>query len=130
MKSAAHRVILDRGFDRSLAIVLDAFLHEGFTVEPTIAGDLHRAGGPGQARRYASFDAGLAELNFCAGTSAHPALLGCRVSIFEMTWACTLVTMEEPVAHYPLLAALVPRITHRIDAAVRSLEADASVNAA
>jgi hypothetical protein len=125
-----RRLILDRGFDRALDVVLDAFLREGFKVNPTGAGNLHRPGGPGHARRYAMFDAGLPELNFCAEKPGPPVLLGCRVTMFELTGSCTLVTVEEPVAHYPMLAALVPRINQRIAHAMRLLVQVGTLNAA
>jgi hypothetical protein len=121
MNLEERRVILDRGFDRALQVVLDAFLREGFTVNPTGAGDLHRPGRAGHARRYAMFEAGLPELNFCRGTAGPQGFLGCRVSMFELAGSCTLVTIEEPVAHYPLLAGLVPRIAERIGRATEIL---------
>jgi hypothetical protein len=132
MNLEERRVILDRGFDRALEVVLDVFLREGFTVTPTGAGDLHRPGRAGHARRYATLDAGLPELNFCRATPGPQALLRCRVSMFELAGSCTLVTIEEPVAHYPLLAGLVPRIAERIGHAMdrlRRLERLDSVDA-
>ncbi len=42
MFSADRRLVLDRGFDRAVEIVLSAFLSEGFAVEPVDGGDLHQ----------------------------------------------------------------------------------------
>jgi hypothetical protein len=123
MKSEERRVILDRSFDAALGVVLDAFAREGFAITIRDAGDVHRPGTPGHTRRYAAFEAALPELTFGTTTRLAPAVLGCRVSMFELTWACTLVTAEEPVAHYPVLAALVPRISERIGHAIQRLRA-------
>jgi hypothetical protein len=115
MNGEERRLILDRGFDRTVDTVLDAFLQEGFRMNPVGAGDLRRPETSPRTRRYAMLDAVLPELTFReAASSEPPAVLGCRISIFELTTACTLVTIERPVVRYPMLAALVPRVTERV----------------
>jgi hypothetical protein len=42
MVTGERRLILDRSFDRAIDTVLDAFLHAGFAIRTTGAGDLHR----------------------------------------------------------------------------------------
>ena len=57
-------------------------------------------------------------------------LLGCRVSVFELTGSCTLVTIESPVVNYPALSGLVPRVTERLTRVVHTLLAAGNLNAA
>jgi hypothetical protein len=122
MNHEERRLILDRGFDRAVETVLDAFLREGFCINPVGAGDLHRPQSPGHARRYAMVDAALPELVFGSKSAPEPpALLGCRVSLFELTASCTLVTVERPIGRYPVLTTLVPRVAERIERAIRTL---------
>jgi hypothetical protein len=122
MNNEERRLILDRGFERTLETVLDAFLREGFCINPIGAGDLHRPESPGHAKRYAMCDAALPELVFRSKFATDPpALFGCRVSIFELTASCTLVTIERPIERYPVLTTLVPRVAERIERAVRTL---------
>jgi len=122
MNTDERRLILDRGFERALETVLDAFLSEGFAINPVGAGDLHRPNSPGHERRYAMLDASLPELEFRpADEAAAPAVLGCRVSIFQLTGSCTLVTVENPIVRYPVLAALVPRVAERVERVLRAL---------
>ena len=103
-----RRLILDRDFDRALGAVIDAFLEQRFTVTPVDAGDLHRAGAPGLPLRYALLRATLPGME----------TLDCRVSIFEMTGPCTLVTVEDPFARQPYLAVLMPRVVARVNDAI------------
>jgi hypothetical protein len=89
-----ERIILDRGFERALKTVLDAFTCEGFTISPGEAGDLHRPDGVDGRRRYALLDATLIDSALaaaCASPGAPP--LKCQVSMFELARACTLVTI-------------------------------------
>jgi len=121
MSTEDRRLVLDQGFDRAVETVLDAFLSEGFTVTPIDGGDLHQrcvADGP---LRYALLEASLPELSFvpCRRAAGLPAILGWRISLFELTGACTLVTASHPLTRYPLLASLVPRLSDRIDGALR-----------
>jgi hypothetical protein len=131
MNIEERRIILDRGFDRALNTVLDAFLQERFAITPTGAGDVHRPGNPGQSRRYALLDAAIPELDFGAhGTEASAPLLDCHVSIFELTGSCTLITVDSPVIHSPGLAKLVPRVADRISRVIHALLAVGNLNAA
>ena len=121
-----RRLILGRGFERAMETVLDAFLHEGFTVTPIDAGDLHHRShhrtDPGCSLRYALLEATLPELKapavvgVMAGKSPPPA---CRVSVFELNGACTLVTAENALVRYPLLEPLARGATDRMADALR-----------
>jgi hypothetical protein len=131
MNIEERRIILDRGFDRALNTVLDAFLQERFTITPTGAGDVHRPGSPGRSRRYAIFEATIPDVEFSA-QDATPSCQprGCHVSIFELTGSCTLVTVESPDIHYPVLTTLVTRVSDRISRVVHTLLAAGNLNAA
>jgi hypothetical protein len=130
MNIEERRVILDRGFDRALNTVLDAFLQERFAITPTGAGDVHRPGSPGQSRRYALLDATSPELELSVHESTASMPPACHVSIFELSGSCTLVTVESPVVHYPALAKLVTRVSDRISRVVHTLLAAGNLNAA
>src|SRR4030095_8713916 len=101
MEPEERQVILDRGFDRAMETVLRAFLEEGFALNPVGAGDLHRRDGPGHARRYAMLDAAPPEVaSRSSGASQAAASFTCRVTMFELTGSCTLVTVENPIVRY------------------------------
>jgi hypothetical protein len=122
MNPEERRLILDRGFERALIAVLDAFLQEGFLLNPIGSGDLHRPDSRGHARRYAILDAALPELVFRPkDTSDPPAVFRCRVSMYELTASCTLVTIENPIVRYPMLATLVPRLSERVGQVTQTL---------
>jgi hypothetical protein len=111
-----RRLILDRSFDASLDAVLAALVREGFAVNPLAAGDLHRPGYPGRMRRYASLEALLPEFALRTPVVGETTSeCGCRVSIFELTVSCTLVTVEPPVAAHTASSALLPRVADRIE---------------
>jgi hypothetical protein len=131
MNIEERRIILDRGFDRALSTVLDAFLHERFEITPTGAGDVHRPGSPGRSRRYAILDATIPELE-CGPRDRNAAALGlaCHVSVFELDGSCTLVTVGTPVAPYPVVEKLVARVSDRISRVVHELLAAGNLNAA
>jgi hypothetical protein len=120
MATADRRLVLDQGFDRAVETVLDALLTEGFTIEPVDGGDLHPRCDTAPLR-YALLVATLPELSFAPGrcTGGLPAILSCRVSLFELNGSCTLVTASNPMARYPLLASLVPRLSDRLGGALR-----------
>lgn len=120
ISTSDRRLVLDRGFDGAVEAVLDAFLAEGFTVEPADGGDLHQRCSTAPLR-YALLVATLPELSFAPGPGLGglPAILSCRISLFELTATCTLVTVSNPMARYPLLASLVPRLTDRLVGAMR-----------
>ena len=122
MNTEERRLILERSFERTLETVLDAFLSEGFTINPVGAGDLHRPNSPGNERRYAMLNASLPELAFRQpGEAEPPAVLGCLVSVFQLTGSCTLVTVENPIVRYPVLATLVPRVAERVERVLHAL---------
>jgi hypothetical protein len=121
MPTENRRLVLDEGFTRAVETVLEAFLSEGFTVMPIDGGDLHRRPLAGRPLRYALVEATLPELSFvpCGWAAGLPAILGCQVSLFELTASCTLVTASNPLTRYPLIASLVPRLSDRIGGALR-----------
>lgn len=120
MSTSDRRLVMDQGFDRAVETVLDAFLTEGFRVEPVDGGDLHQRCATAPLR-YALLVATLPELSFAPGPclGGLPAILSCRISLFELTATCTLVTVTNPMARYPMLASLVPRLTDRLAGALR-----------
>ncbi len=120
-----RRLLLDRTFDRAVDSVLDGFLHEGFTITPVDAGDLHTRSHPGRPMRYALLDASLPGLALPPGVAkgATP-LSACRVSVFELNGSCTLVTAENRLIRYPLLASLAGCNDERIGDALRLIVRD------
>ena len=124
MTGDERRIILDRGFDRTVDVILDAFLQEGFRLNPVGAGDLRRQPSP-RTRRYAMLDAILPGLAVDPRTAP-----GCRVSIFELTAGCTLVTIARPAVGYPVPAALLPQVAERVGHVVRMLVRTGSLTAA
>lgn len=132
MNTEERRILLDKSFDRALETVLAAFLREGFTVKPVDGGDLHRQSAS-DPLRYAQLEASLPEISFRAAGRSVPAstLLACRLSLFELTGSCTLVTAENPIDRYPLLSALVPQVTEHVGHALRLVSGGATnLNAA
>jgi hypothetical protein len=119
MASDDRRLILSCGFEHATETVLSAFLREGFNVRPIDAGDLHQREHSGSSLRFATLEASLPELCFRGFPADAPMLLACRVSLFELTGSCTLVTAENPLTRYPLLASIVPRIADRVGRALR-----------
>ena len=119
LSTSDRRLVMDQGFDRAVETVLDAFLTEGFTVEPVDGGDLHQRCATAPLR-YALLVATLPELSCAPGPclGGLPAILSCRISVFELTTTCTLVTVTNPMARYPMLASLVPRLTDRLAGAL------------
>jgi len=120
MNTNDRRFIVDHSFDRTVETVIDAFLREGFTIRPVGAGDLRQHSAPGGALRYAVLDATLPELAFAAGrflVDSAP-VLGCQIAVYELVGKCTMVTAASPVADYPQLASLVPRLTVRLGSAL------------
>jgi hypothetical protein len=110
-----RRVVVDQGFDRAIETVLHAFLNAGFAVTPIEGGDLQQKGTGGGCLRYVLLEARLPELSFVASACRREAtpILGCRISVYEVTASCTFVTTSNPLARYPLLASLVPRLSER-----------------
>jgi hypothetical protein len=118
-----RRLILARGFERTMETVLDAFLHEGFTVTPIDAGDLrHRSHGcphEGCSLRYALLEATVPELKAPSSVAGAASLPACRLSVFELNGACTLVTAENTLVRYPLLESLARGAADRMGNALR-----------
>ena len=122
MSSKDRRLVLDQGFDRSVETVLNAFLAEGFTIEPVDGGDLHSRCASVDRLRYALLEATLPELRFVpSGCGGLPAILACRVTLFELTNTCTLVTASSPLQRYPTLASLMPRLSDRLGGALHTV---------
>ena len=121
MATEDRRLVLDLGFDRAVETVLNAFLSEGFRIKPIDGGDLHQGCAATAPLRLVQLEAALPELSFvpCGRAGGLPAILACHISLFELTGSCTLVTASTPLARYPLLASLVPRISDRLGGALR-----------
>jgi hypothetical protein len=133
MKARERRLIVDRGFDVAIEMVIDAFLREGFTIEPAGAGDLRHHPESGDPLRYAVLEAWLPEAIFAlprtGGANAPP--LGCKIAVYELVGACTLVTADSPSMDYPTLASVMPDLNDRMRSALRALmPAGASIVAA
>jgi hypothetical protein len=132
MECAERRLVLDRSFDEAVDVVLDAFIREGFSVRSLDGGDL-RGGRIESSRRYALLDVVLPELTCCA-TTLHAddnVLVGCRLALFELTGSCTLLTAENPMMRFPVLADLVSKVNERIGCALRTVgESRTAVSAA
>jgi hypothetical protein len=133
MKGSERRLIVDRGFDVAMEMVIDAFLREGFTIEPVGAGDLRHRPESGDPLRYAVLEAWLPEAIFArrrTGRTGVPAF-GCRIAVYELVGACTLVTAVSPGVDYPTLASVVPDLNDRMGSALKALTpAGASIVAA
>ena len=119
MGTADRRLVVDEGFNQTVETVLEAFLKAGFSLTPLEAGDLHQKSESVGRLRYAMFEATLPELCFVRTVCREPRpILGCRISVYEVTASCTFVTTSNPLARYPLLAALVPRLSERTRSAL------------
>jgi hypothetical protein len=122
MSTNDRRLVLGQGFDRAVETVLGAFLAEGFTIEPVDGGDLHNRGASVDRLRYALLEAMLPELRFVpTGCGRLPAILACRITLFELTNTCTLVTASSPLQRYPTLASLMPRLSERLGGALHTV---------
>ena len=120
MSTKERRIVVDESFERAVTDVVEAFAREGFSIEALDGGDLRQRTTPGERLRYALLEASLPELRFRAGGCTTPsALLACRVSLFELPGSCTMVSVEQPLSPYPLLAALVPRLAERVGDALK-----------
>ena len=120
MNTKERRIVVDESFERAVTAVVDAFVREGFTLEALDGGNLRPHTISGDRLRYALLEASLPELRFRAAGSCttRSALLGCRLSLFELAGSCTLISVEPPLSPYPLLASLVPRLTERVSDAL------------
>lgn len=109
------RLVLDEGFERAVARVVDAFVCEGFIVRALDRGTLSRPAFHGGVLRYALIEAVLPEApgdgrgsDFTPSTES-----GCRLGLVELTGSCTLVTAERPLVPHPLLVS-PPRVAERV----------------
>ena len=122
MSTNDRRLVLDQGFEGAVETVLNAFLSEGFTIEPVDGGDLHNRCASVDRLRYALLEATLPELRFVPSGCGHlPAILACRITLFELTGTCTLVTASSPLQRYPTLASLMPRLSERLGGALHTV---------
>lgn len=123
MPTKDRRLVLDQGFDRAVESVLNAFLAEGFTIEPVDGGDLRNRCASVDRLRYALLEATLPELSFVPSGCGRglPAILACRITLFELTSTCTLVTASSPLQRYPTLASLMPRLSERLGGALHTV---------
>jgi hypothetical protein len=109
------RLVLDQGFERAVARVVDAFVCEGFTVRALDRGTLHRPAFHGGLLRYTLLDAVLPDAPAdTRGSDPTPSTQsGCRLCLVELTGSCTLVTAERPLVPHPLLVS-PPRVAARV----------------
>jgi hypothetical protein len=123
MLTPERRLIVDVGFDLAVENVIDTFLKEGFTIEPARAGNLSRHLTSEDSLRCAVLEALLPEAVFTfrrLGSETAPAL-GCRIIVYELRGACTLLTVSGPGVDYPTFAWLAPNLEDRIGSALRAL---------
>ena len=128
MSTDDGRVTLETDFERALESVLGAFEREGFKVRPVNGNGRFRVVSNHKILRCAELDVNLPELTFAVDDTA--ALLGCRISMFELTSDSTLVTANSPLEFYPVLSSLTPRISLRVNSVLHVLAGDAARTAA
>jgi hypothetical protein len=122
MSTNDRQLVVDQGFDHAVETVLNAFLAEGFAIEPVDGGDLHHRCTSVDRLRYALLEATLPELRFVpTGCGRLPTILACRITLFEVTNTCTLVTASSPLQRYPTLASLMPRLSDRLGGALHTV---------
>jgi hypothetical protein len=130
MNRDERTIILKSDFERALDSVLGAFEREGFDVRPVNGNGRFRVVSDHEVVRCAELDVTLPELTFLGsalelpygdstpdskGTVAFsPTLLGCRISMSELTPHSTAVTARSPLGRYPVLSSLTPRIRSRV----------------
>lgn len=128
MTTGERRITLATDFERALESVLGAFEREGFHVRPVNGNGRFRVESHGRILRCAELDVTLPELTFAADLSA--ALLGCRISMFELSPNSTLVTANSPLASYSMLLSLMPRMLFRVRNVLHLLVGEAAQTAA
>jgi hypothetical protein len=128
MTTDKRRIILESDFERALESVLGAFEREGFNVRPVNGNGRFRVVSGHEILRCAELDVTLPELTFAVENNA--ALLGCRISMFELTSYSTLVTANSPLEFYPMLSSLMPRISLRVNSVLQVLVGGAAQTAA
>jgi hypothetical protein len=109
------RLVLDEGFDRAVARVVDAFVCDGFTVRALDRGTVRRPAFHGGLLRTTLIEAVLPDApGDSRGTDPTPSTQsGCRLCLVELTGSCTLVTAERPLVPHPLLMS-PPRVAERV----------------
>ena len=117
------RLVLDKGFERAVARVVDAFVGEGFTVRALDRGTLHRPAFDGLLR-YTLLDAVLPDAPAdTRGSDPTPSTQsGCRLCLVELTGSCTLVTADRPLVPHPLLVSpsrVAARVANAFDLVMR-----------
>jgi hypothetical protein len=115
MRNNERGIVFDREFDLTIGTVIEAFLHEGFSIAPVERTELRRQPTNDDTLRYVELRASLPELTFAAARLGvgSTAILECRIAVSELIGSCTLVTTAAPVVDYPRLASLVPSLTDR-----------------
>jgi hypothetical protein len=130
MRLEEWRIVIDRDFDQTVTSVAGVFRSAGFSVAPVESGDLPNAARPGEPHRYTLLHATLPELSF-QNDDASASMLGCRLSIYELTASRTLLTADIRLMPYPALALLIPRVAKRVgDAVMRLTPEPAAIQAA
>ena len=134
MESTARRLVLDRAFSEVLNNVLETFIREGFSVRSLDGGNLRRGPRSSSAsRRYVQLDVTLPELDSsCAALHVDDsALVGCRLTLFELAHSCTLLTAENPTRRFAVLSTLAPAVEEHMGRALDFVaRAHESINAA
>jgi len=120
MNTNDRRLIVNHSFDCTVEAVIDAFLREGFTIRPVVAGDLRQHSAPGYALRYAVLEITLPELALAAGRVRidSAAEFASQIAVYELVGKCTLVTAASAFADAPQWASLAPRLTARLESAL------------
>jgi hypothetical protein len=122
METNERRLIVDRGFDRTIELLIDAFLRAGFTIEPFGAGDLRMCQATGNTLRHAVLEAWLPASVIAPGRRVNIASLpSCEIAVHELVGSCTLVTAAAHGRDCPTFGSLGPSLDQRIGRALRSL---------
>jgi hypothetical protein len=129
MRLEEWRLVVDGDFEHTSDNVVRVFQTLGFGVAPVESGDLPNAARPGEPHHYTLLYATLPELSF-QNDGGSASMLGCRLSIYELTASRTLLTVDVRLMPYPTLALLVPRVKKRMREALARLAPDSSAVAA
>ena len=130
MSGCHRRVMVDGPFDKTLWLVIEALVRDGFTIKTT-HGDSPVRGSRGGSRRHILLEATHAQVTaeaLKAGLSSS-LLLRCRIAVYELSAKQTAIVVPDAVApatcfpgwqKEPVLAAAARDADHRI---TRTLEA-------
>ena len=130
MNTDERRIIMESDFERALDSVLGAFEREGFNVRPVNGDGRFRVVSDHQILRCAELDVTLPELTFSGTAAFSPTVLGCRISMVELTSRSTVVSAKSPLVRYPVLSSLMPRIRSRVNSVLKTLVRGAAQTAA